>query len=90
MQRGKRRAEIGIAGMGMDLAASVGVGALLGWWLDRRFDTTPWATIVCSTIGIVGGLVNFIRKAQRAARASQRNAQEARRESRELPEKGGE
>ena len=56
---------MGLSGMGFDLAASVGVGALLGWWIDGRFDTEPWGVIVCSTIGIVGGLLNFVRGAQR-------------------------
>ena len=67
----RRGAEISLAGMGFDLAASVGVGALLGWWIDRRFDTDPWGVIICSSIGIVGGLLNFVRLAQAAARQAQ-------------------
>ena len=73
----KRRSggELSLAGMGLDLAASVGVGVLLGWWIDRRFDTGPWGVVVCSSIGIVGGLLNFVRSAQAAARRSQRRGE---------------
>ena len=71
------RAELTLAGMGFDLAASVGVSMLLGWWIDRRFETGPWGTIICATIGIVGGLLNFVRAGQRAAREAERRADEA-------------
>jgi ATP synthase protein I len=64
--------------MGLDLAASVGVGVLLGWWIDRRFETSPWGMIVCSLIGIVGGLLNFVRAGQRAARRAAEAADEER------------
>ena len=62
--------------MGLDLAAAVGVGALLGWWIDRRFETDPWGVVICSSIGIIGGLLNFVRAAQAAARCSQIEQQE--------------
>ena len=71
MSQRKRGAQVSLAGMGFDLAAAVGVGALLGWWIDRRYDTGPWGVLVCSSIGIVGGLLNFIRAAQRASRRAQ-------------------
>ena len=76
MFKRQRSSELGLAGIGLDLAASVAVGALLGWWIDSRFDTTPWGTLICATIGIVGGLLNFVRSARRV---SLREAREARR-----------
>lgn len=93
MPRRERRAQIGLAGIGLDLAASVGVGTLLGWWIDRRFDTAPWGTIICASIGIIGGLLNFVRAGQRAARESQEEALEDARgvgtASREAPDERG-
>ncbi len=77
MLRRRGGAELGLAGLGFDLAASVAVGMLLGWWIDRRFETGPWGTLICATIGIVGGLLNFVRAGQRAAREAQRRADEA-------------
>jgi F0F1-type ATP synthase assembly protein I len=62
--------------MGFDLAASVGVAALIGWWIDGRYDTSPWGVVICSTIGIIGGLLNFVRAGQRAARSAQRQAEQ--------------
>ena len=78
MIKRRGRAEISLAGMGFDLAASVGVGALLGWWIDRRYDTAPWGVIICSSMGIVGGLLNFVRAGQRAARRAERRAEQMR------------
>lgn len=71
MLKRKRGAQVSLAGMGLDLAAAVGVGALLGWWIDRRYETDPWGILICSTIGIVGGLLNFVRAAQVASRRAQ-------------------
>jgi F0F1-type ATP synthase assembly protein I len=71
MLKRSRGAELSLAGIGFDLAAAVGVGALLGWWIDRRYETGPWGVMICSTIGIVGGLLNFIRAAQAASRRAQ-------------------
>ena len=71
MLKRSQSGQLSLAGIGFDLAAAVGVGALLGWWIDRRFETGPWGVLICSSIGIVGGLVNFVRAAQKAARRDQ-------------------
>ena len=49
----RQRSEIGLASLGFDLAASVAVATLLGWWIDRRYETEPWGLVVCALIGIV-------------------------------------
>jgi F0F1-type ATP synthase assembly protein I len=51
-----------LAGMGMELVATILVACLLGYWIDRRFDTGGWGLIVLAIIGIVGGLYNLIRQ----------------------------
>ena len=53
------------ASAGVELAATVGVGCLAGYWIDRRFETSPWGFVVCSAVGVVGGLYNMIRPAIR-------------------------
>jgi F0F1-type ATP synthase assembly protein I len=68
MLKRSQSGQLSLASIGFDLTAAVGVGALLGWWIDRRFETGPWGVLICSTIGIVGGLLNFVRAAQAAAR----------------------
>lgn len=52
-----------LAGLGVELAGSVAGGSLLGYWIDRQFDTHPWALLIGSLIGIVGGMYNLVRKA---------------------------
>ena len=71
-----RRYEMGLAGLGMELAASVIGLTFLGLWLDRRWDTAPWALVVCATIGFVGGMYNLIRSALKATREAERRARE--------------
>ena len=45
------------------VAGAVGGGCLLGYWIDRRFETQPWGLLIGATVGIIGGLYNMIRKA---------------------------
>ena len=51
-----------LAGLGVELAAAVGGACLLGYWIDRRLDTSPWGILILATIGVVGGLYNMIRQ----------------------------
>lgn len=50
------------AGLGLQLAAVVGVFTWVGWWLDRRLGTTPWLTLVMVFVGAGGGLYSIYRK----------------------------
>ncbi|MFQ5351195.1 MAG: AtpZ/AtpI family protein [Thermoanaerobaculia bacterium] len=70
----RRRYDLGLAGLGIELAASVIGFTLLGLWIDRRWQTAPWAVVICASIGFVGGMYNFIRSAQKAARKAERRA----------------
>ncbi len=56
-----------LAGLGVELAAAVGGACLLGYWIDRRFETSPWGLVICAILGIVGGLYNMIRQAMQEA-----------------------
>ena len=51
-----------LAGMGMELAGTVTVACLLGIWIDHKFDTSPVWIVICSLLGIVGGLYNMLRQ----------------------------
>lgn len=62
------RLKMGLAGLGMELAAAVVGLALLGYWIDRRFGSEPWGVLIGALVGIVGGLLNFVRQAESAAR----------------------
>ncbi|MBI3587254.1 MAG: AtpZ/AtpI family protein [Ignavibacteriales bacterium] len=47
--------------LGFQLAAAVIVFFLIGWWLDTRYDTSPWFKLVGLLLGSVGGMVKFFR-----------------------------
>lgn len=40
------------ATVGLEIVLSVIVGFLAGQWLDRRFDTAPWLTVVGTGYGV--------------------------------------
>jgi ATP synthase protein I len=48
-------------GLGIQLAITVAALALLGVWLDKKFVSSPWLTIICSFLGVFAGLYNFIK-----------------------------
>lgn len=56
------------SGIGLELAGATAGLALLGYWIDGRFGTSPWGLLVGVTVGIVGGLFNLIRESQNAIR----------------------
>ncbi len=51
-----------LAGLGLELAAAVTGSCLLGYWIDRKFDCSPWGLLICAAVGIVGGMYNMIRR----------------------------
>lgn len=77
-----------LSGLGFELAASIAGGALLGWWIDRRFETAPKALLVCAGIAIFGGLYNLIRAGLAASKEAERERREAKAERLESKEEG--
>lgn len=59
------------AAIAFEFTSSIAAGALLGWWLDRYFGTTPWcmagATILASIAGFVR-LLQVLRQFERLDR----------------------
>ena len=51
-----------LAGVGLQFAATVAVFAFFGYYLDRRFNWTPWGTIGLAAFGFVGGLYLLIKQ----------------------------
>lgn len=52
----------GLIGVGFSLAFWIAGGALLGNWLDGRFDTTPVLTLVLLTLGMTIGFYDAYRR----------------------------
>ena len=47
-----------------ELVASVGIGTIIGFILDKTFGTTPWLIIIFFFIGVIAGIVNVFRSAK--------------------------
>ncbi len=50
------------SGLGVQFAASVGLFALAGRWLDGRLDTSPWLLLAGVFLGFGLGLYSMLKK----------------------------
>ncbi len=48
--------------LGLQLALAVILFFFLGRWLDTRLGTAPWLMLAGVSVGIVGGLIHFVRE----------------------------
>jgi F0F1-type ATP synthase assembly protein I len=49
--------------LGMEVAVGVGLGALVGNWLDRKYHWDPWGTVVGATVGFLAGIYLLVKEA---------------------------
>lgn len=47
--------------IGLEVAISIGLGMFFGWWLDKKFDTSPYLFIVFFLAGIGSAVKAVIR-----------------------------
>ena len=47
--------------LGLQLATTIGVCIVLGWWLDKKFDLSPILTLFFTFFGFFAGFFNFFR-----------------------------
>jgi ATP synthase protein I len=45
--------------LGFQVALSIVIGLGLGVWIDRRYDTAPWAIFIGLLLGIAAGFRNI-------------------------------
>ncbi len=45
--------------VGMSMALSIGIGALIGHYLDKKFETQPWLFFVFLGFGIAAAFRNL-------------------------------
>ena len=45
--------------LGFSVALSIFIGLAVGIYLDRRFATSPWCTLILLVIGIIAGFRNI-------------------------------
>jgi len=64
-----------LAGTGLEFAGVVGLCVALGWWLDRKFDTSPWLLIVGLFISFIGTTYKLYLVGKRSMEEDRRNRQ---------------
>jgi F0F1-type ATP synthase assembly protein I len=53
-------------GIGFELVAAVAGFTLIGFWIDRHYNSRPWGTLIGLALGCVGGFYNLWRDTSRA------------------------
>jgi ATP synthase protein I len=54
--------------LSFSIALSIVIGLGLGYWLDKKFDTSPWLTLIFLGLGVIAGFRNIYLALQRARR----------------------
>ena len=50
--------------LGSELVAAVAVGTIIGFILDKTFDTKPWLILIFFFVGVIAGITNVIKSAK--------------------------
>ena len=45
--------------LSFSIALAIVIGLGIGYWLDTRYDTSPWFTLVFLVLGIIAGFRNI-------------------------------
>lgn len=56
--------------VGLELGLSVGIGLLVGYYMDRWLGTAPWLMLLWLVFGLVAGFRGVFRAVARADRAA--------------------
>jgi len=56
----KHKKVLEYAGLGVEIAASFTVPMLIGYWLDERYETSPWLLLTGIFVGILFMISIFI------------------------------
>jgi ATP synthase protein I len=45
--------------LSFSIALSIVIGLGIGYWLDKRFDKSPWFTLIFLGLGVIAGFRNI-------------------------------
>jgi F0F1-type ATP synthase assembly protein I len=48
-----------------EFTGTIGAGAVLGWYLDEHFGTTPWGAVILTVASVVGAFARLIQMLRR-------------------------
>jgi ATP synthase protein I len=54
--------------LSFSIALSIVIGLGIGYWLDKKFETSPWFTLIFLGLGVIAGFRNIYLALQRARR----------------------
>ncbi len=55
--------------LGLEMGVATLVGYGIGWWLDSKFGTEPYLTIIMLLFGIAAGFLSLIKAAKEINRS---------------------
>ena len=58
--------------VGLELGLSVGIGLLVGYYMDRWLGTQPWMLLLWMVLGLAAGFRGVLRAVRRADREAAR------------------
>jgi F0F1-type ATP synthase assembly protein I len=50
-----------LAGAGMEIAVGLGLGAVIGNWIDRKYQSAPWGVLIGAGLGFAAGMYLLIK-----------------------------
>ena len=63
--KNSRSSPIGTAfKLSTELVSAVAVGTIIGFILDKTFDTKPWLILIFFFVGVIAGITNVIKSAK--------------------------
>jgi F0F1-type ATP synthase assembly protein I len=65
-------------GAGIQLGIGVILMALLGWWLDDKWGTTPWVLLAGVFFGAGAGMYQFIRSVNKISKREEEKKEQLR------------
>ena len=71
-----RPAWLKATGVGVEFAGAVAGFTLVGYWIDRKYETSPWGVLIGVSLGLVGGMYNMVRDSLAVARRSEQERHE--------------
>jgi ATP synthase protein I len=55
-----------VASVGLEVAVGVGLGVAVGYWIDKKFNSSPWGMLIGSAIGFAAGMYLLFKDVMRA------------------------